>query len=164
MAEALLRTHLEERGASARVHSAGTLHWDGPATEQALEVMHELGIDMTTHRSRPLSAELLRDADLVLGMTRNHVWAAASHSPEAVDRAFLVGELVRLGTTVGPRGAGETVRDWVARVAAARPDAGPVGRATDEVADPLGEPLEAFRETARRLDAELKAVAALLAP
>ena len=164
MAEALLQTHLEARGVRARVHSAGTLHWNGPATEPAIAVMRERGIDMSAHRSRALTPTLLHEADLVLGMTRSHVWAVASHAPEAAGRAFLIGELVRLGGRVGPRQANEPVRAWVARVAAARPADTPIGRATDEVADPLGKPMNVFRETAGRLDAELRAVAALLAP
>lgn len=164
MAEALLRAHLEARGASAHVHSAGTLPWNGPATEHAVEVIGEHGIDLSSHRSRALTSDLLGEADVVLGMTRNHVWAVASHAPEASERAFLIGELVRLGRDVGPRRPDEPVREWVARVGAVRPDRVAMGLASDEIADPVGEPLPVFRETARRLDAELRSVAELLVP
>jgi protein-tyrosine-phosphatase len=163
MAEVLLRSHLHARGIDAHVHSAGTMYWDGPAAEHAVAVMLEIGVDLSTHRSRPLTPAMLDEADLVLGMTRSHVAAAGNHSPDAADRTFLVGELVRLGESVGPRRADEPVRDWVARVARVRP-AGAPGRAIDEVADPLGEPFDVYRGTARRLDTELRAVAMLLAP
>jgi protein-tyrosine phosphatase len=166
MGEALLRAHLGARGVRSRVHSAGTMHWGGPATDHTVEVLHELGIDAREHRSQPLSRGLVSGADLVLAMTRNHVWAVVNHDPTAMDRTFMVAEIVRLGGRVGPREAGEPLAAWVARVAAARPPgpASVVGIATDEIADPVGEPIEVYRATARRLDGELAALAALVEP
>jgi protein-tyrosine phosphatase len=164
MGEALLREHLRRRNFDANVHSAGTMHWGGPATDHTVEVLHELGIDARAHRSRALSRKLVRHADLVLAMTRNHMWAVTNHDPAAEDRTFMVGEIVRLGEKVGARRADEPVRDWVARVAAARPPGAVMGLATDEVADPVNEPVEVYRSTAVRLDAQLAALAALLVP
>jgi protein-tyrosine phosphatase len=163
MGEALLRARLAERGVAAQVHSAGTLAWGGPATGSAVLTMREHGLEIEGHLSRPLTDELVQHADLVLGMTRDHVWRASLGADGAVDRSFLVGELVRLGTQAGARGPDESVRAWAARVAALRPD-GPVGRAGDDVADPVGEPLTVYRGTAARLDRDLTVVAALLAP
>jgi protein-tyrosine-phosphatase len=164
MGEALLREHLGRRGLDANVHSAGTMHWGGPATDHTVEVLHELGIDARAHRSRALSKRLVKHADLVLAMTRNHMWAVTNHDPAAEDRTFMVGEIVRLGRRVGPRRDGEPVRDWVARVATARPPGTVMGLATDEIADPVNEPVEVYRATAARLDAQLAALAELLAP
>jgi protein-tyrosine-phosphatase len=140
------------------------MHWGGPATDHTVEVLHELGIDARAHRSRALSRKLVRHADLVLAMTRNHMWAVTNHDPAAVDRTFMPGEIVRLGEKVGPRGAGEPVHEWVARVAARRPPGTVMGLATDEVADPVNEPVEVYRATAARLDAQLRTLATLLAP
>jgi protein-tyrosine phosphatase len=162
MGAALLRAHLEARGVDAHVHSAGTLPWGGPATPNSVEVMHEHGLSIDGHLSRALTDELVMTADLVLGMTRDHVWRV-TRAGDVAARAFLAGELVRLGAAVGARANGESVRDWAARVAAARPD-GPVGRVGDEVDDPVGEPLAVYRATAVRLDHLMGAVAALLAP
>jgi len=164
MGEALLRAHLARRGVHPRVHSAGTMHWDGPATDHTVEVLHELGIDARAHRSRALSRRLVGRADLVLAMTRTHLWAVVNHDPTAGDRTFLVGEIVRLGERVGPRAPDEPLAGWVGRVAAARPPGGVVGLASDEVADPVNEPVEVYRATAARLDAQLGALARLLAP
>ena len=83
------------------------MHWAGPATDHTVEVLHELGIDARAHRSRPLSRRLVKRADLVLAMTRNHVWAVVNHDPTAADRTFMIGEIVRLGGRIGPRGADE---------------------------------------------------------
>ncbi len=163
MAELLLREHLVARGAEAKVRSAGTLAWHGSATTEAVEVMGARGLDLDAHRSQELTSALVTDADLIVGMTRNHVWGVTAHESGAEARAFVIGELVRLGPVVGPRVDGESVRDWAAKVAERRGD-GPIGRAGDDVADPYGEPLSFYEATAARLDRDLGVVAALLVP
>lgn len=163
MAEGLLRAHLERRDVVATVSSAGSMAWAAPLPTEAVSVMAALGIDISQHRPRALEAPLIERADLVLGMTRDHVARVRALAPDAADRAFLVAELVRLGERVGPRRPGEEARTWLRRVAAARPDAPVPGRAGDEVTDPLGGPIGAYRETASRLDAQLRRVADLLA-
>ena len=163
MAEVLLRARLAERGVDARVSSAGTLAWGGPATGNASLAVAELGASLEGHLSRQLSAELVDASDLVLGMTRDHVWRATAHSPDAADRSFLLGELARLGARAGARRTDESGREWAQRVARERPD-GPIGRHDDEVADPVGEPLAVYRATAARLDRDLRVIAELLVP
>ncbi|MSO78933.1 MAG: protein-tyrosine-phosphatase [Acidimicrobiia bacterium] len=162
MGEVLLRARLEARGASANVHSAGTMAWDVTPPPEAVAVMEEMGLDISSHRSRPLTVDLIEHADVVLGMTRNHVGRVVALVPDAAVRAFLVGELVRLGELVGERAGGETVAAWARRVGATRPDVRVPGRGDDEVADPYGESLAFYRATATRLDADLRRVAALL--
>jgi protein-tyrosine phosphatase len=164
MTEALLQAKLDALAVDARVHSAGTLPWVGSASEGARAAMRERGLDLDAHRSRALSTELLDDADLVLGMTRQHVWSVANYAPAAVGRAFLVGELIRLGSAAGPRPAGEALRAWATRVGALRGDPRVPGRPQDEVADPAGEALDVYRATAARLDADLDRLVALLVP
>jgi protein-tyrosine-phosphatase len=163
MGEALLRAHLAARGVEAHVHSAGTLAWGGPATGNAVLAMRERGLAIDGHLSRALTDDLVAEADLVLGMTRDHVWRASRTREDAPSRVFLVGELARLGAVAGPRRDGESTRAWAARVAELRPE-GPVGRAGDEVDDPVGEPITVYRATAARLDRDLGAIASLLAP
>ena len=169
MAAALLARHLRERGIrDAHVHSAGTLPWRGGATDEAVAAMHERGIDVAHHRSRELSPSLVARADLVLGMTRDHVGRVVAIDGEARDRAFLLGELVRLAAHVGRwRGDGgggaHSLREWVASVAVHRPHRRVPGRASDEIADPAGHPVDVYRRTADRLDRLTSAVADLLA-
>jgi protein-tyrosine-phosphatase len=163
MAEALLRARLAARGLSAHVQSAGTLAWGGPATGSAALAMRELGLAIDGHLSRQLTDDLVMGADLVLGMTREHVWRVARAERDAQSRSFLVGELARLGPAAGARARDESVRTWAARVAALRPG-GLVGRAGDEVEDPVGEPIGVYRATASRLDRDLERIASLLAP
>jgi protein-tyrosine-phosphatase len=74
MAEALLREALSSRGAEQiTVSSAGTGAWDGaPISEGAYLVGLEHGLDLSGHRARLLSRELVRSADLILTMSGHH--------------------------------------------------------------------------------------------
>jgi protein arginine phosphatase len=74
LAEALLRKRLTERGVDGvEVSSAGTGAWDGaPASEGAYLVALEHGLDLSAHRARLLTRELVGTADLVLTMARHH--------------------------------------------------------------------------------------------
>ena len=164
MAEAMLRVHLRDRPLDATVRSAGTLAWDGAAHRDAVEVLRERGVDLTGHASQPLTTTLVTEADVVLVMARTHLWGVLAHDATAEARTFLLPELVRLGDRVGARSPHEPVRDWVARLAAARPSGRAGGRPEDEVADPIGEPFGVFRATAVRLDDVTARIAALVAP
>ena len=75
MAEALLREAAASRGIQqVTVASAGTGAWDGaPASEGAYLVGLEHGLDLSEHRARLLTREMVRDADLVLVMSGHHV-------------------------------------------------------------------------------------------
>jgi protein-tyrosine phosphatase len=164
MAEVLLAAHLRSRGLDAHVRSVGTMAWNGPATPHAVEVMAERGLDLGLHESRQLTREDVERADLVLAMTRDHLWRVARLAPDGESRVFLVPELARLGVAAGGRARDEPVGCWLARVARGRPAAPVVGRADDEIADPFGESIEVYRATASRLDAALDTVAGLLVP
>jgi protein-tyrosine-phosphatase len=75
MAEAFARKVAERRGIQdLNVSSAGTNAFDNvPATDEALLVGMERGLDLTSHRSRRLTPEIVSDADLVFVMTPSHV-------------------------------------------------------------------------------------------
>jgi protein arginine phosphatase len=73
LAEALMRRALEQRDLRIDVLSAGTGAWDGaPASEGAYLVGLERGLDLSGHRARLLTREVVADADLVLTMARHH--------------------------------------------------------------------------------------------
>ena len=75
MAEALLREALVSRGADqVSVASAGTGAWDGaPVSEGAYLVGLEHGLDLSEHRARLLTREIVREADLILVMSGHHL-------------------------------------------------------------------------------------------
>ncbi len=147
------------------VASAGTIDWGGqPAHEHAISTMAERGIDLSSHRSRRLSDYLLDEADLVVAMTRNHGWAVAARLEAKAAVTFMPAELSRLADEVGDRN-GADATEWVARLAAGRNSQAAsrfMGRAGDEIPDPMGEPLTYFRDIADRLARELAPAAARL--
>ena len=58
------------------VESAGLAAYEGAApTDDAIAVARELGYDLSPHRARPLTEEMLERADVVVGMTAEHVGA-----------------------------------------------------------------------------------------
>jgi protein-tyrosine-phosphatase len=163
MAAAMLRQRLAAYGTYARVSSAGTRPWSAGATEDAIVVMREYGLDISGHENCPVRLELVEQANLVLGMTRQHVNYVTARWPDVAERTFLVGELARLGGQTGPRATSESVSQWAERVSAARPPLRPLGRAVDEIDDPVGLPISVYRQTAAVLDKWLTEIAALLA-
>lgn len=164
MAMALLAHHLTRRDVDAHVHSVGTLGWGGPATAHAVEVLARRGVDLSEHESRRIATPHVIDADLILGMTRDHVHGVLIHDREAIDRTFVIGELVRLGDRVGPRQPDQSVRDWCRTVAELRPPKRPPGMGADEIPDPVGEGEDVYLATADRLDGLCVRIAELLVP
>jgi len=76
LAEALARRELAERGLDDRVgvRSAGTGAMDGAQiSEGSLQAGASVGLDLSDHRSRPLTAELVADTDLILTMGMGHL-------------------------------------------------------------------------------------------
>lgn len=105
LAEAMLRRKLQERGVDGvTVASAGTGAWDGaPASEGAYLVALEHGLDLSSHRARLLTRELVDGSDLLLTMARHHL--ARAEQLGASGKAHLLGEFA------GGEGAAAEVRD-----------------------------------------------------
>jgi len=73
LAASLLERALKDRSLEVVVTSAGTGAWDGaPASEGAYLVGLERGLDLSGHRARLLTRELVDEADLILTMARHH--------------------------------------------------------------------------------------------
>jgi protein-tyrosine phosphatase len=91
MAEALLRHALREQE-EITVESAGLGALVGhSASEHSIELMLERGIDISTHRARQLTPDLVGIADLILVMESRH-----KKSIETADAAVR-GKVFRLG-------------------------------------------------------------------
>lgn len=89
-AEFLLKHALREQPVSVASAGIGALVGKG-VDAQAEKLLSAAGIDASTHCSRQLSAEMLRDADLVLVMERGHVDAVCDIAPTARGKVFLLG-------------------------------------------------------------------------
>ena len=98
MAEALTRAalakklnvapdDLEQKGIS--VVSAGSFAMPGTrAAVPAVEAVKPLGGDLTKHRSRPLSVELIHEADVIFTMSRSHAAAVTALVPSAAEKTM----------------------------------------------------------------------------
>ena len=74
-----------------RVETAGTWAEEGePATSMARVVMRERGLDLSDHRSRRVTGELLRTFDLVLVMEEGHREALLAEFPDLSARLHLL--------------------------------------------------------------------------
>jgi len=166
MAAGFLRAGLAERGASGvGVASCGVVGWEGaPAVPEAIEAMVEKGIDISGHTARRFGPGLARDADLILAMAAEHRAAVVAAAPECAARTFTLKELAhligRLPLGAIDREAGAESRP--ALLAAAADDlrgSGSVQPSRDEdVADPLGLGVEAFRATAWEIEGRCREV------
>jgi protein arginine phosphatase len=92
LGEALLVRALQKRAIDGvTVTSAGTGAWDGaPASEGAYLVGLERGLDLSGHRARLLTRELVEQADLILTMARHHRARVDELGGEG--RVFVLGE------------------------------------------------------------------------
>ena len=87
MQEALVSRGVEQ----VIVSSAGTGAWDGaPVSEGAYLVGLEHGLDLSTHRARLLTRELVKSADLILTMSGHHRARVAELGGE--DKVHVLGE------------------------------------------------------------------------
>ncbi len=92
MAEGLFRKAASGRG-EFYVFSAGIGAMDGqPPTPHSVQAMSELGIDISGQRSRMLTADLVRQADFIFGMTHGHVETVGLLYPQAAEKTFLLRE------------------------------------------------------------------------
>ncbi len=90
LAEALARRLIAERAlVDIEVSSAGTSAWpDAPASDGSLLVAMEHGIDLSEHRARQLSPEIVSASDLILAMGPHHLDRAEALG--GTSRSFLL--------------------------------------------------------------------------
>ncbi len=135
LAEAILRRELGAVGRDdVEVISAGTGAWDGaPASEGAYLVGLEHGLDLSAHRARLLTRELVERGDVVLTMARHHRARVQELGGEG--RTFVLGEYA------GRTGPQAEVSD-------------PFGGDLDVYRETYGELEELIRAAVKRLVAE----------
>ena len=92
MAEGILRKMLKENEIDyIQVSSAGTDSWGScPASLSALEIAKSTGIDLASHSSRKLTQEMLKQADLILAMSKNHLDHIQKLNQDSADKSFLL--------------------------------------------------------------------------
>lgn len=179
MAEALLARAVERSfDEDCTVGSAGFGPSGAPAEREVIEVMAEIGLDLSHHRSRTVESSMLAEADLVLAMTRQHVMELVLLEESCWPKTFLLGEFVSLAESSSPEAPSSPIADSVeipdARVAGFRRKVARLHlgrRRSDllalpsnvEVGDPVGGPLRGYRSTRDRIATLCDATAAYLA-
>jgi protein-tyrosine phosphatase len=101
MAAALLRWYLPP---GFTVASAGFGADGRPAIHEVVELLATRGIDVSQHRSRTISRELVLGADLVLTAERTHVLTIVTELGGDFDRTFTMPEFALGGLDGRPRG------------------------------------------------------------
>ncbi len=92
MAEGLFERMTAER-ADLRVLSAGVSTYPGqPPSAHAVEVLEELGVDISQHRSKPISEKVVEEADWIIAMTRSHLDSIIYLFPRAAEKVYLLRE------------------------------------------------------------------------
>jgi protein-tyrosine phosphatase len=164
MAAALVAARFGDAGISVEVASVGTLGWSGrPATAHAVEAMHNMGLDISGHRSRRIEPTDL-EVDLVLAMTRVHADSVIARDTTLRPRVFLPTELHRLlrsADRASPNITEPNIADLLHNLDALRIGS-TIGRPNEEVSDPAGEPLDTYLATAQRLDKAISGFVARL--
>jgi protein-tyrosine phosphatase len=180
MAEALLRSKLlnDYAGLAAftEVTSAGTSALeDSPATDSAIQAMDLWGIDLEPHRASMLDASHLKDADLVLAMSREHLVAIARIDPRASSKSTTIRYLASSADEISRRlGEGLVRNEHEARkrikaVLALLREINPESefladmqlRGSD-IIDPIGSSLQVYLKVAEELDSSLDAIIRVL--
>lgn len=120
MAEAIARVAVEAGGAAGggtRIFtaSAGTAAMEGaPVSAEAIEALKRIGVDHDG-RSKRLTAQMIRGADLVFGMTSGHVAAARRLVDGEPGEAAKIHPLDPSGDVDDPIGLGHASYDRLAR-------------------------------------------------
>jgi protein-tyrosine phosphatase len=103
VAELLLAQSLAPFG-DVHVASAGTGALVGSGVpEQAQRLAATEGIDTTAHRARQIDTSMIREADLIVTMARDHRRLVVESLPASMRRAFTLRELARIADAIEPR-------------------------------------------------------------
>lgn len=111
LGEQLLALGLE--GLPVTVASAGTgALVDEGMPAQSLRIARGLGVlTPETHRARQITADMIREADLVLGMAREHRRQIVALVPRASRYTFTIREFARIAENVPTETIDDLVRD-----------------------------------------------------
>lgn len=143
------------------VGSAGTHAWVGdPIHPGAAAALREVGADPGAFASRPLTAALVAQADLVLTAGRAERAASVTLCPPALRRVFTLRQFGRLSAAADPDrlvGAGPAERLAAMRVEVARVrgQVQPAAADEDDLADPFNGTQDDMRACVERIRASL---------
>jgi len=94
MGEGAIRYKAKKAGLSQLyIHSAGTSGWDKhEPTSEAIKACSEIGIDISSQRSDPITVQMIQKADLTVAMETYHVDRMINHYDAPAEKIFLFGD------------------------------------------------------------------------
>lgn len=164
VAESLFAALPEFAALDWHARSAGTHARAGEEMHpHAAAVLSARGIDASGWRSQPLTATLIDGADLVLAASREHRRVVARIAPRAVPRTFLLQQFARYVANIDSARHVDSLPTLIEQACAVRAGMQPVPDGHDDLPDPMGQPLPAFEQLARRVERDLATIAGALA-
>lgn len=146
---------------SVRVRSAGTHAVVGAPVDPQMTA--HLPMSCSAFSARQLDAAALRDAGLILGLTRGHRAHAVEILPAAVRRTFTLREFARILSLPGEFAPGGSAAQFfsgaVPRAAALRPLARAGSVDDDDITDPYRQSDDVFAECFTEIDAAVQTIA-----
>jgi protein-tyrosine phosphatase len=151
LAAALLARELGNIGIRAVVRSAGTEAINGlPVPRPMVRATGAMLVDLTRHRAVRLEPSHIDDADLVIGMTREHLRASVGLVRASFERTFTLAELARRASRAGNAAGWES---WIASLNEGRRSEQLLGAdQADDVEDPVGKPMRTHRRIALEIE------------
>ncbi|MGW9113393.1 arsenate reductase/protein-tyrosine-phosphatase family protein [Microbacterium sp. NPDC055683] len=161
LAEVLLRTRLSD--IRLQVESVGVRAMTGrPMTAETVRLAEGLGVAdeiVAGHRARQISEPVVKDADLVLAMSREHRSSIVEAVPSALRSTFTLREFARLAREASDaelleamgetRGSRQRVKRAAAFIAGLRGEVGPPRNPfDDDIPDPYGRGWDAYEKSA----------------
>lgn len=97
MAEGIFKELLKNIDENIHVSSAGISVYEGErANEKAIESLSKKNIDISSHKARQLTKEIIDESDLILTMTTNHKEIINYSVPEAKQKVYTLKEYAHL--------------------------------------------------------------------
>lgn len=140
---------------AVRIQSAGVAAGQYLSPD-AVRAAKERGVDAGDLRPTQLTADLLRDADLVVTMTADHSEEVLDVAPEVAEKTFTLKELSGLLTRMRASEPSSERASVLARIAEAhrlRAASSATASPAEDVRDPLGLPMDVYREVAAQIEA-----------
>ncbi|HBH3010035.1 TPA: low molecular weight protein arginine phosphatase [Clostridioides difficile] len=92
MAEAILRKAIKESGRRIEeysISSAGISTANGmSASENSIEALKEIGIDLSNHKSKVITKKLIDESDIILTMTKSHKEILVQAVPKCKEKVY----------------------------------------------------------------------------
>ena len=93
MAEGLFRDLVKKNSSEFVIQSAGVgAQNDLPPSENSVRAMHDIDIDITGQVSQMVTAELVKESHMIIGMTQGHSDMINLMFPEASEKTFILRE------------------------------------------------------------------------